>query len=309
MSVTTQPTREDIKITSGKDFLAGWLYRSTAASNFSPGAAKLPVVVLAHGLGAVKEMRLDAYAAAFQRAGYSAVVFDYRYFGGSSGLPRQLLDINSQLADWATALRYARSLDFVDPAKVAVFGTSFGGGHVLSMSARDSKIAAVISQCPFTSGLASSGTVGLIALPFIVIRAVLDQILGLFTRRIVPIKLKGKPGEAALMNRSDVVAGVNGLLPPGHNIAQYVGARIALWLPLYFPGWAARRAKMPVFVAVCGKDTVAPPGPTMRYAKRIPKGEVKYYEDLGHFDIYLGEPFERVTKDYIAFLNKHVPLA
>lgn len=30
--------------------------------------------------------------------------------------------------------------------------------------------------------------------------------------------------------------------------------------------------------------------------------------DAGHFGIYVGEPFERVVSDQIAFLAAHVPL-
>ncbi|CAD6933867.1 unnamed protein product [Tilletia laevis] len=277
------PAREDVTFPSGSETIAAWLY--PRPGNVASEGEKTPAIVLAHGLGGIKEMRLDAYAEVFQKAGYTVVVFDYRYFGDSTGLPRQLLSISCQLADWAAAIKYTRSLPSVNPAKVALFGSSFGGGHALSMAVRDPKLACVIAQCPFTSGFASSGTVGLLTLPFLAIRAVLDQLLGLFTRRTIQVKLAGKPGEV-----------------------NWVAARIALWLPLYFPGWAARKARIPAFVAICGKDSVAPPGPTLRYAKKIPKGEWKVYDDLGHFTIYNGEPFERVTKDYVAFLQKHVPV-
>ena len=37
-----------------------------------------------------------------------------------------------------------------------------------------------------------------------------------------------------------------------------------------------------------------------------PRGEVRLYPD-GHFDIYLAGPFERVVKDQLAFLARHVP--
>jgi len=49
--------------------------------------------VLAHGFGGVREARLDAFAERFGDAGLAALVFDYRYFGASTGEPRQLIDI------------------------------------------------------------------------------------------------------------------------------------------------------------------------------------------------------------------------
>ncbi|KAK0519899.1 hypothetical protein OC834_007232 [Tilletia horrida] len=296
------PARQDVTFRSGRETCAAWLYPRPASS----GPAPSPAIVLGHGLGGVKEMRLDAYGARFQRAGYTVLVFDYRYFGGSSGRPRQLLSIGAQLADWAAAIAYVRSLDAVDPQRVGVFGTSFGGGHVMSMAVRDPTLACAISQCPFTSGLASTGTVGMLVLPFIAIRAVLDQLLGLFTRRSIHVKLAGRPGEVALMNQPDVTSGYLGLAKKDH--INSVAARIALWLPLYFPGWAARKARIPIFVAICGQDSVAPPGPTLAYAKRIPRGEWKVYEDLGHFTIYTGDGFERAMVDYLAFLDRHIPV-
>ncbi|MBE7161947.1 MAG: alpha/beta hydrolase, partial [Williamsia herbipolensis] len=81
---------------------AGWLYRAEAADG-----ERRPIVVLGHGLGAVKEMRLDAYAERFADAGYHALAFDYRHFGASGGEPRQLLDVDRQREDWHAAIAHA----------------------------------------------------------------------------------------------------------------------------------------------------------------------------------------------------------
>jgi fermentation-respiration switch protein FrsA (DUF1100 family) len=86
-------------------------------------------VVLGHGLGTVKEMRLDAYAERSAAAGYVCLVFDYPHFGSSGGEPRQLLDIKRQLDDWRAAVRFVRALEAVDADRVADFGSSFGGGQ------------------------------------------------------------------------------------------------------------------------------------------------------------------------------------
>ncbi|MDW7563743.1 alpha/beta fold hydrolase, partial [Klebsiella pneumoniae] len=112
--------------------------------------------MLAPGLGGPRCLRFPALAARFVAEGYACLVFDYRYFGDSEGQPRQLLDIKSQLEDWKAAIAYARSLDKIDPNRVVIWGTSFGGGHVLATAANDNRLAAVISQCPFTDGFSSS---------------------------------------------------------------------------------------------------------------------------------------------------------
>src|SRR6202451_4791442 len=93
---------EDVWFNSGSDRISAWLYRPA-----SDGDA--PLLVMAHGLGAVRTMRLDAYAERFSAAGYACLVFDYRNFGDSEGQPRQLLDVRMQLDDWAAAGAHART--------------------------------------------------------------------------------------------------------------------------------------------------------------------------------------------------------
>ncbi len=146
--------REDVQFASGDDRISAWLYRPP---NSAGGRA--PLLVMAHGLGAVRTMRLDAYAERFSAAGYACLVFDYRNFGDSEGRPRQLLDIGMQLADWAAAVAYARTLPGIDRHRIALWGTSFGGGHVIATAARLSGIAAAVVQCPFTDGVASARTI------------------------------------------------------------------------------------------------------------------------------------------------------
>ena len=92
-------------------------------------------MVLAHGFGGVKEARLDAYAERFAAAGYAALVFDYRHFGDSGGEPRLLIDIGRQQADWRAAIAFARALEGVDGERIALWGTSFSGGHVIELAA------------------------------------------------------------------------------------------------------------------------------------------------------------------------------
>ena len=89
--------RIDVGFSSGAERCAAWLYPGR-------GAGRRPCVILAHGFGGVREARLDAYAERFAGAGVTALVFDYRHFGGSDGDPRQLIDIPRQLDDWRAAI-------------------------------------------------------------------------------------------------------------------------------------------------------------------------------------------------------------
>ncbi|SFF53570.1 Alpha/beta hydrolase family protein [Fontimonas thermophila] len=280
--------------------------RCVASFYRPPGSGPFPVIVMAHGLGGTRIMRLPAYAERFAAAGYACLVFDYRHFGDSEGEPRQLLDIGKQLADWKAAVAYARTLDEVKPDQVILWGTSFSGGHVLVVAAEDARIAAVISQCPFTDGLASSLAMQPLTALRVSVRALRDRIGAALGAAPLMVPLAGRPGETALMNAPDVWAGYRALVPPGATIPDTVAARIALDIIRYTPGRMASRIKAPVLFCICNTDSVAPAKTSLRHARRAPRGEIQCYAD-GHFDIYVGDGFERVIRDQLAFLRRHVP--
>jgi len=301
--------RENVKFASGNDLCAAWVYRPSGpplrSSSSSANSKLYPAMILAHGLGGFKEMGLDRFASRFTELGIICVVFDYRYFGESGGEPRQLLDINLQLQDWDAALDYTSQLEGVDNERIGIFGTSFGGGHVISVAAKDKRVKAVISQCPFTSGLHSSQTVGFLPLLRLAVLGIRD----LFStgNTMVPVQLAGKPGETALMNAPDVMK-YRKLIPPNLDdpSKHVVAARFALHIGFYNPGWKTSSVHCPILFAVCGQDSVAPPGPTLSYAKNAPKGTIKHYEHMGHFDIYLGQDFDIATRDYNEFLRNNL---
>jgi dienelactone hydrolase len=291
--------REDVRFTSGDDRISAWLYRPA-------GSAAAPLLVMAHGLGAVRTMRLDAYAERFSAAGYACLVFDYRNFGDSEGQPRQLLDIDLQLADWAAAVTYARTLDGVDSDRIVLWGTSFAGGHVIATAARLPGIAAVIAQCPFTDGIASARTISYpLATVRIAVRAIRDVVGARLGRPPVMVATAGKAGDVALMNTPDAYAGYLRLVPEGAELRNEVAARIAMKVFTYRPGLLTAKIGCPILFCVCEYDSVAPAHATLRHAARAPRGEVLTYPQ-GHFAIYVDDAFERALADQVAFLDKHL---
>ncbi len=152
MPAEPRAERSELYFQSGDARCHGWLYMPDGASS----EARPPIIVMAHGLGAVKALRLSAFAERFQAKGYACLVFDYRHFGESEGEPRELLSLDRQREDWRAAVAFARSLSEVDTERVVVWGTSFGGGHAIVTAADDADIVAAIAQCPFTDGLASA---------------------------------------------------------------------------------------------------------------------------------------------------------
>lgn len=291
--------REDVEFPSGADRISAWLYRP-------PGDGPVPLLVMAHGLGGVRSMRLDAYAERFRDAGYACLVFDYRNFGDSGGEPRQVLDVKMQLQDWAAAVEFARTLPGIDPHRIALWGTSFSGGHVIATAARLPGIAAVVAQCPFTDGLASLRAIGdPVVTARITALALRDAVGARLGRAPVLIPAAGEPGSVALMTAPDAYSGFRALIPEGADFRNELAARIGLQVTMYRPGRKARDIACPILFCVCETDSVAPAAATLRHAAKAPRGEIKLYPE-GHFAIYLGEAFERVVADQIAFLDKHL---
>lgn len=110
-----------------------------------------PTVVLSHGWGAVKEMNLDYFAAAFADAGLASVVFDHRGVGASEGL-RWDVDPEAQVADYGAVLTWAEGRAGTDRDRLGVWGTSFSGGHALVAAATDDRVRATVAQVPTISG-------------------------------------------------------------------------------------------------------------------------------------------------------------
>jgi dienelactone hydrolase len=296
---TSQPfTRHDVSFSSGTDTCAAWLYLPT-------GVTSPPVVILGHGLGATREMRLDAFAECFAEAGIAALAFTYRHFGDSGGQPRQLLSIKRQLADWDAAIAWVKARSDVDGTRIAVWGSSFGGGHSITVASRHPELRAAVAQCPFTDGLASALALGPAASLRVLPTVARDFASMIGRRPPTMIPLAGLPGSMALMNALDALPGYEALLPAGTTFRNEVAARVAPTIMAYRPGRAVKKIEFPILFCISNTDTVTPPAQTLRYARTAPRGEIKRYK-AGHFDFYVGGAFEALVRDQVEFLTRQL---
>jgi len=297
--------RSEVAFGSHGGTCRAWRY----APDEDPAAAAVarPCVVMAHGLGATRDASLAPYAERFAAAGMHVLLFDYRHFGASDGEPRQLVSVRRQLQDYAAAVEFARALAGVDPARVAVWGTSFAGGHALVTAARQPGVAAAVCQCPMMDGLAAVRRILQYAGPGQLLRltghGLQDALLAPFGRaHYVPTV--GPPGSLAVMSSPDADAGYRALGPPDFRCE--IAARIALTVGLYRPVRYADHVRCPVLVQICEQDSVAPAAAAETVARRLgARGEVQRYP-IGHFEPYTGAWFERSVGDQVDFLRRHL---
>ena len=118
-------------------------------------AGLAPCVVMGHGFGATRDAGLAPFAERFAAAGLPVLTFDYRGFGTSEGTLRQDVNHRHQRQDYHAAIAAARSLADIDPDRVALWGSSYSGGHVIAVAAEDSRVRAVVSQGASMDGRAA----------------------------------------------------------------------------------------------------------------------------------------------------------
>lgn len=266
------------------------------------GEGPFLTVVMAHGFGLTKECGLAPFRDAFLAAGYAVFLFDYRHFGESEGMPRQVLLPHREVADWQAALACVRKLEAVDNRRIVLWGSSFSGGLVTAVAARE-KVAGLIAQCPMMDGLASVLEVVRYAGPLQVLKlaglGLLDVLCSLLALGPKLIPSAGKPGELAAMSSHDAYDGYSALMPA--NVPNAVAARIALVLPLFRPLLQARRVSCPALIQICEADSVAPAAAAEKAASAMANATIKRYP-VGHFAVYQGEPRDISLADQLAFL-------
>ena len=285
--------RVEVRIPSHGEQLAAYLYRPAA-----PG--RVPCIVMAHGFSGTRDEALPGYAEAFCDAGYAVVVFDYRYFGASSGQPRQLLDIARQQDDYRAVIEWARHADGIDPDRIVLWGSSFSGGHVIEVAATDPRIAAVIAQAPYTDSVPVIRRMPPRNLVRAVAAAVRDQAGAALGRKPTLIPAAGPPGTFAAMTEPEALSGFAAMVPPESLWRNEIAARVMFRMPLFRPVKIADRLTMPVLFCVCDADVTTPPESTLKAAGRAPRGELRRYP-YGHFAIY-DDP--QVKADQVAFLRR-----
>lgn len=293
--------RQQVRFASGDTECAGWHYP----------AGRGGCVIMAGGCGVTKEPGTDLFARRFQDAGYAVLAFDYRRLGGSGGRPRQIVRIREQLADWQAAIGFAATLPGLDPTRLAVWGFSVSGGHVLRVAAANPDLAAAIAQTPTADGPAATRNAARHQKPLALLRltgrGILDALGGLVGRQPLLVPLAGEPGTVAVLTTPDSLDGDRALNPDNRypDWQQAVAARSALRVGLYRPGRYASRVRCPLLVLACDQDRSALPGPAVRAAAGAPRGELVRLPG-GHYAPFL-EGHERAVEAQLSFLRRHLP--
>ncbi len=293
-------TRRDVDFAVGGTRCSAWLYRPTDAED-------VPTVVMAHGFGGERGWRLPAFAERFAEAGLGTLLFDYRRFGESDGRPRNLITPKGHVRDWRAAIGKVRRLDGVDGERIALWGSSFSGGHAIVAAARDGDIEAVVAQVPFSDGIRTVHHLvragGLDYLTRAVTAGLKDVARKLTVRSPHYVPIAGAPDEFAALNRPGALEGYESITDGDWD--NRCAARILLTVLAYRPVTEARDVDCPTLIVEAAEDNIVTGDTVDRLVSRLDDVERVRYP-VGHFDVYTGETFETVVDREVEFLSRHL---
>ena len=282
----------------------GMLCAATLHYPQTDSTSPLPAILIIHGWGGVQDALTTPFYAAFNALGFAVMTFDYPTWGDSQGLPRNQINPWQRVCDADAALAHLKSQPQIDPRRIVLWGTSFGGGHAVELAAEHPSLLGAIAQVPMLDGRDALLAMPLMQMSKIFAHALKD--LAPFTAPVY-IPVVAPEGQFATMNRDnayDVL--MRGIAQAGvSNPDRYdnrVTARSILTIGVYRPFKKLKKIKVPTLLIGGMRDSVAPFS-----AQKIDRWNNPYLQyktlDADHFEPYF-EPALSVNLRYqLEFLN------
>ncbi|KAF6258426.1 Alpha/Beta hydrolase protein [Scenedesmus sp. NREL 46B-D3] len=298
----------------------GWLYVPKAVA----GSSKPPVIVMGHGLGGDKT-HLQHYAMQYVSAGFAVFSFDYRFWGDSDGEPRRWIAPQKQVEDWLSAVQFVQTdlSSSVDSSRLSLWGTSFGGGHVITIASKLGRhIKAVVSQVPhLDSRLASSLNLlnrGVLGTSVLAATSLADRAAEKLNGPYLYVPLAGPTGSLAIMQLHDDELSAyyeyKGLHaadatsnpaqdPPWRKFVTRARLASDPAMAMYSPIDGIHAATAPIMIVAGKKDGLCPYFAAMSAQRRARNATLVTYDCL-HFDIYNPPWFQQAVDKEVEFLLK-----
>lgn len=270
------------------------------------GAQGRPGIVLCHGFGATMAMDFANYAPRMAAQGYAVLRFDYRHFGESEGEPRNLLLPLQEVDDVRNALTFMQQQPEVDPERLALWGTSFGGAIVIYTAALDQRPKAVVANVPVTNGRRWIRSVNT-AFDW---ERILDEVAADRAQRVLSGESKfvpvsefrapdPSPSAAAYFARHQHILGPQRELPwrSVEAVLEFAADEVA--------GRISPRA---LLIIAAPRDTIAPfEQAELAYAQAgEPKKLFPLPREVAHFDVYIEPVLSTVMEESLAWFKRYL---
>jgi uncharacterized protein len=258
-----------------------------------------PAVVLGQGWAGYHNS-IEKYGARFAELGLVAMVIDYRGWGGSDGFPavtdriknddavrftrtkanvvikRTRLLPMKQVEDYRNALSYLQGEPGVDPNRIGIWGSSFAGGHVVTVAGVDARAKVIVAQIP-----------------------------GGNNAQPEPVKLEGALLDDAIKRAR---TGQGSEFETGFSTRRMVDTETNQALREYYPFYHTKfLGERPILMIVAGEEELGG-NLASRAAFAQITGPKKWLEVPGvtHFQMYIGEAFEISSRAAADWFNQHL---
>lgn len=266
---------------------------------FSTDQKKIPGVVLGQGWAGYHNS-IEKYGARFAERGLVAMVIDYRGWGGSDGfasvtdrlknddaarftrikanvvIKRTRLLPMKQVEDFRNAISYLQGEAGVDPDRIGIWGSSFAGGHVVTVSGLDARAKVIVAQIP-----------------------------GGNNAQPAPLKLEGALLADAIKRAR---SGQGGEFETGFSTRRMVDAETNQAVREYYPFYHAKfLGERPILMVVAAKEELGG-NVASRAAFAQITGPKQWIEvpDTTHFQMYIDEAFEISSNAAADWFNRHL---
>jgi hypothetical protein len=250
-------------------------------------------VLFCHGFGTLKEGVPPGLSAYLAHAGYTVLAFDYRGFGGSEG-PRGLLSPAEQVEDIVHALEFLAQYPGVDPTRIGLYGTSFGGGVAAIAATRSRRPKALILSVPVVSG--SRWLKSLTRF---------YEFVELEARGYQAIARKALSGDIELVDRFEI------MIPNPLALSVYpdkvpMSLETVYHLLHHEPIRIAGDLRMPVLMLCVRDDTLTPFDQMESFFEKltVPK-RLRTFEHGNHWVVY-NEALPQVAEETIGWFAQHI---
>jgi dipeptidyl aminopeptidase/acylaminoacyl peptidase len=278
-----------------------------AGTLFAPGdlrsGERRAGIVLCHGYTGVRNLYLPDIATVLCEAGYVVLTFDYKGWGDSDG-PKSRLAPYSRVIDAQSAVTWLGAQEIVDPERLGIYGTSYGGATVVWVAAVDPRVKCVVSVVGVGNGQRWMRSV---RRP--------DEYHDLLQRSAEDRVRRVMEGHSALAERTEI------LLPDRQSAELAAAARrgnpgAVSQIPLEFiddtlgfnAEWVVDRiAPRPVLFITTDNDRLVPQEESEALYRRA--GEPKrlvILRGFGHYEVYAGEAFRQVMAETLPWFQQYL---
>jgi cephalosporin-C deacetylase-like acetyl esterase len=287
--------KKSVEFISGGVRVVGELYLPEAT------IVNAPAILLCHGFAGVKELLLPVYAEHFANAGYVAMTFDYRGFGGSEGESGRLVPA-LQIEDIKNAITFLSQCPEVDPERIGLWGTSFGGANVVVAASEDDRVKAISVQLTFADG------------ERVITSDMSQDEKSKFLSTIQKMEeKKKKTGKEMMVPIVKVLSDEQSKEFYREYADEYSALRIKIpFLTVaetlrYKPVNAISKVNVPVMVMAATNDSVNPISESYALfeAANEPK-ELFELEGATHYECYRGKAFERAANKQVGWFNNYL---